>query len=169
MIIGDGDIAKVLRDREDRLYFASGVSNSKETRKSEYEREKALLLDQDKHRHLVYFSSLSIFYTDTLYAQHKRRMEDLIKKTFRHWTIVRIGNITWGTNPNTIINFMRARHAAGETLEIRDAYRYVVDQEEFLHWINMIPDWNCEINITGRKMSVQEIVDQYVLNQDRKN
>src|SRR4029077_11085960 len=109
MIIGDGDIASALTDREDRLYFASGVSNSQEKRRSEYEREKKLLLSQDRHRHLVYFSSLSIFYTDTLYAQHKRRMESIIRKRFPHYTIVRLGNITWGTNPHTIINYFRAR------------------------------------------------------------
>ena len=60
-IIGHGDIASVLSDREDRIYFARGVSNSRETRESEYAREKTLLLQQEKIRHLVYFTSLSIF------------------------------------------------------------------------------------------------------------
>lgn len=162
MIIGNGDIAKVLKDREDRLYFASGVSNSKETRRSEYEREKALLLCQDKHRHVVYFSSLSIFYTDTLYAQHKLRMESLIKKYFRHYSIVRIGNITWGSNPHTLINHFKAQRKRKEKLEIRNAYRYVIEKDEFLHWIELIPDWNCEMNLTGRRMSINEIVKTYV-------
>ncbi len=162
MVIGHGDIASVLPDREDRLYFASGVSNSQETRRSEYEREKKLLLGQDKYRHIVYFSSLSIFYTDTLYSQHKRRMEKLIKKFFPHYTIVRLGNITWGTNPHTIINYMRAQKKAGKTLEIRDAYRYLIDKEEFLHWINMIPEWNCEMNLTGQRLTIKQIVQKYV-------
>ena len=52
-IVGHGDIASVLSDREDRIYFASGVSNSQETRESEYAREKTLLLQQEKIRHLV--------------------------------------------------------------------------------------------------------------------
>ena len=158
MIIGNGDIASVLEDREDRLYFASGVSNSQETRRSEYEREKKLLLKQDRHRHIVYFSSLAIFYSDVLYVQHKKRMESLIKKKFKHWTIVRIGNITWGSNPHTIINFFKEKIAKKEPFEIRDKYRYIVDQSEFLHWISLIPDWNCELNITGRRMKIAEIV-----------
>lgn len=161
MIVGDGDIASVLTDREDRLYFVSGVSNSQETRRSEYEREKKLLLSQDRYRHIVYVSTLAVFYTDTLYAQHKLRMERLIKQNFKHYTILRIGNITWGTNPHTLINYLRAHPEA----EIRDVYRYVVDEEEFLYWVNLIPEWPCEMNIIGRRMKVKEIVDEYVTRQ----
>lgn len=162
MILGHGDLASVLKDREDRLYFASGVSNSQETRRSEYEREKKLLLKQDRHRHIVYFSSLAIFYTDTLYSQHKRRMESLLKKHFKHWTIIRLGNITWGTNPHTIINYLRARRKAGQPLEIRDTYRYIIDKDEFLHWIDLIPDWNVEMNLSGRIMKISDIVREFI-------
>lgn len=162
MIVGSGDIAGVLIDREDRLYFASGVSNSQETRRSEYEREKKLLMMQDRYRHIIYFSSLSVFYTDTLYAQHKLRMEGLIKKRFKHYTIIRLGNITWGTNPHTIINYMRARRKAGKALDIRAAYRYVIEREEFIHWISLIPDWPCEMNLTGTRLTIKQIVKKYV-------
>ena len=158
MIIGNGDVASVLKDREDRLYFASGVSNSQETRESEYQREIDLLMKQDKFRHIVYFSSLSIFYTDTRYAQHKSHVEDLIKSNFKHYTIIRLGNILWGKNPNTLINHLKEHPEA----EIKDVYRYVVDKEEFLHWINMIPEWNCEMNITGQRLKVKQIVEKYV-------
>lgn len=161
MIVGNGDIASVLTDREDRLYFVSGVSNSQETRRSEYEREKNLLLAQDKYRHIVYVSTLAVFYTDTLYVQHKLRMERLIKKHFKHYTIIRIGNIDWGDNPNTLINYLRAHPEA----EIRDVYRYVVSKEEFLYWVNLIPEWPCEMNIVGRRLKVKEIVDEYVTRQ----
>ena len=161
MIVGNGDIASVLKDREDRIYFASGVSNSREKRESEYEREIELLLDQDRHRHIVYFSSLSIFYTDTRYAQHKREVEELIKEHFEHYTIVRLGNIDWGVNPNTIINFFRSQLAQGKSIEIRDTYRYIVSREDFLYWISLIPDWSCEMNIPGVRMKVSDVVDQY--------
>ncbi len=83
MIVGNGDIASVLVDREDVCFFASGVSNSQETRESEYKREEELLLTQNKDLRLVYFSSLAVFLNpDTRYAKHKRHMEELIKKTF---------------------------------------------------------------------------------------
>lgn len=161
MIIGHGDIASVLPRRRDRLFFASGVSNSLETRDSEYLREKNLLLKQNRNSHLVYFSSLAIFYGDNRYVRHKRDMEELIKQEFPRHAILRIGNITWGTNPHTIINFFRAQIKKGKKIKIQDTYRYVIDQDEFLHWINLIPDWSCEMNIPGRRMKVSEIVDEY--------
>jgi hypothetical protein len=39
MIVGRGDIASVLNDREGVTFFVSGVSNSNETRDSEFMRE----------------------------------------------------------------------------------------------------------------------------------
>ena len=157
MIIGYGDIASVLPDNS-LLFFASGVSNSQETREEEYQREERLLLKQTQlFPHLVYFSSLAVFESDTRYIKHKRKMETLVKTFFPKHTIVRIGNITWGDNPHTLINYLKAHKDA----PIQDVYRYVVDKEEFLYWINKIPDLSCEMNIPGRRMKVQEIVDIY--------
>lgn len=167
MIIGNGDIAAALRevDRDDRLFFCSGVSNSRETRESEFKREINLLADvvyRNRGTHLIYVSSLAVFYSDTPYAQHKRTMEYLVKKRCQSHTIIRVGNITWGTNPNTLINYLRARKSRGERLEIQDAQRYVIDKDEFLYWVNMIPTWSAEMNITGKRMSIAEIVSEYV-------
>ena len=165
MIIGNGDIASALTDREDRIYFASGVSNSDELRESEYQREIGLLFtllsEQNKHKRIIYFSSLCVFYSDTRYAKHKRAMEDWIKKLFPNYTILRVGNITWGDNPHTLINFMTNKIKNREPFDIQDVYRYVVDKDEFLYWIDMIPGFSCEINITGRKIKVIDIVKEY--------
>ena len=162
MIIGHGDIASVLPDKKGWIFFASGVSNSGETRESEYKREKDLLMKQDKKRHIVYFSSLSIFYRNTRYTRHKKKMEDIIRSTFRHYTILRLGNITWGKNPHTFINYFYNHLKSGKKLDIWDTYRYPVNKEEFLHWISLIPAWNCELNITGERMRVADIVKKYV-------
>jgi len=172
MIIGKGDIASILKDRDDWLFFASGVSNSQEIKESEYTREKELLnqvflqtvplLTQSKDRKIVYFSSLAAFYVDSRYYRHKREMEELVK-TFPSYAIVRIGNILWGKNPHTLINSMKERVKNGEPLEIRDEYRYVVDKEEFLYWVGVIPEWNVELSIPGRRMKIREIVKEYVL------
>lgn len=163
MIIGNGDIANALRevDRDDLLFFASGVSNSQETRESEYEREAKLLDEQDQGRHIVYFSSLSIFYKDSRYTIHKRTMEGLIKYAFSTYTIIRLGNITWGDNPHTLINFLRNKIKNNEPIDIQDTYRYIISKDEFLHWIKLIPDWNCEMNLPGTRMKVEEIVNNY--------
>lgn len=160
-IIGNGDIASVLPKKSRLLFFASGVSNSLETRESEYRREKNLLLRQSRKAHLVYFSTLAVLYGDNRYVKHKREMEGLIKNEWAHYTIMRLGNITWGTNPHTIINFFRAQIKKGRPLKVQDTYRYIIDQDEFLHWVKLIPDWSCEMNIPGRRMKVSEIVDEY--------
>ena len=162
MIEGRGDIASAIVDRQDLLFFASGVSNSQETRESEYQREKDLLLTQDKAEHLVYFGSLCVFYSDTRYARHKLEMEGLVKENFGRYTIIRLGNITWGDNPNTLINYFRARKEAGQPIEVRDEYRYIVDKEEFRYWLDLIPSFNCEMNVPGRRMKVREVVEEFV-------
>jgi hypothetical protein len=162
MIIGNGDIASVLKDREGFIFFASGVSNSQETDEAEYNREKDLLMDQDMTKHLVYFSSLAVFEKDTRYLKHKREMEEIVKSHFKNYTIVRIGNITWGINPHTIINFLRNQINKGELIEIMDEYRYIVEKDEFLYWINLIPEWSCEMNIPGRRLKIREVIKEYV-------
>ena len=162
-IIGNGDIANALNEiKGDFLFFASGVSNSQETRDFKYEREIILLMNQDRNFHIVYFSSLAIFYSDTRYTKHKLQMEHLVKKFFNSYTIIRLGNITWGKNPHTLINYLRNKKQNGEPLEIQDTCRYLIDKEEFKHWMDMIPSWNCEMNIPGRRMSIKQIVEEYV-------
>lgn len=161
MIVGHGDIASVLKDRDDRIYFASGVSNSLETKESEYKRELDLLMEQDTTKHLVYFGSLCIYYNNSRYTQHKRDMEKVIKERFPRYTILRLGLITWGTNPHTLINFFRNKIKNREPIEVRNVVRYVLDLPEFLHWVDMIPDFSSEMNVTGRIMTVREIINQY--------
>lgn len=161
MIIGHGDIASMLRDKEGITYFASGVSNSGEERESEYQREVSLLMEQAKGTHLVYFSSLSVFYSNNRYAAHKRYMEELVRKHFNPYTIIRLGNITWGNNPHTLINFIKNKLLSGEPYEIKDVYRYIINEDEFLHWVSLIPPWSCEMNITGRMMKVKDIFREY--------
>ena len=163
MIEGTGDIASVLEDRDDLLYFARGVSNSQEERESEFDRERNMLLAQGKDRRLVYFGSLSIFYNDNRYTRHKKEMEGIVKAEYPKYCIARIGNIAWGDNPHTLINNLRGKVEREEPIEIRNTYRYVVEEEEFLHWMNLIPDFNCEMNIPGRRMKVKDIVREFVL------
>lgn len=159
MIIGNGDVASILKDRDGFIFFASGVSNSTEDRESEYDREIDLLLSQDRELHLVYFSSLAVFYGLNRYAAHKWQMEHLVKQYFPSYTIVRLGNITWGTNPHTFLNYFKDHPKA----PIKDEWRYLVTKQEFLHWMKLIPDWNCELTITGKRMKVREALNEYVM------
>ena len=158
MILGKGDLASVLKDRHDLLFFACGVSNSQETNEAEYQREIDLLLNQSRDSHLVYFSTLAIFYSKTRYTTHKRVMEEIVKKNFKSYTIIRLGNITWGNNPHTLINYLKDNPQA----ELKDEYRYICEKDEFLHWMSLIPTWSTEINIPGKRMKVAEIYKEYV-------
>lgn len=163
MIIGNGDIANVLPNRNDLLFFASGVSNSNEIRESEYQREKDLLMQQNKDQHIVYFSSLAALNGHTRYLRHKVEMEELIKNNFKRYTIVRLGNISWGSNPYTFLNFIRNKIKNNESFEIKDEYRYIVDKDEFLFWVNKIPfiSRNVEMSVIGKRMKVKDIIDEY--------
>lgn len=153
MILGNGDIASVLTDRPDLVYMASGCSNSQNVTYADFIRERELIL-QYQNNHIVYFSSLCIYYSDSTYAQYKRDMEYLIQKVCESYTIVRIGNITWGSNPNTLLNYLKAHPEA----ERRDETRYLVDKDEFLHWIGKIKTGTKDImNITGKMINVKNI------------
>lgn len=161
MIVGHGAIAKAITDRDDRIYFASGVANSLEMRNEEYLREWNLLAEQDTKKHLVYFSSLCVFTQDTRYARHKLEMEREVKRRFPRYTIMRLGNIEWAENPNQLIPFLKRKLKKREYFTIIDDYRHILSREDFDYWINHIPDWNCEMNVTGWRMKVAEIVGRY--------
>lgn len=160
MVVGNGDIAQQLWrvDKPFITFFASGVSNSREEDEKEYEREIALLMKQPKDQHLVYFSSLCIYYSQTRYAQHKAQVERLIKDNFQIYTIVRLGNITWGRNARTIINHFKWEHGHGRTPEIKNEARFLITEKEFMHWIGLLPiGIKNEMNIPGEMVSINEI------------
>lgn len=154
MVIGKGDIASVLTDREDVIFFASGVSNSKETHTYPFNRELKLLMQQDRNKHLVYFSSLCIYSAKTEYARHKRIMENAVKNHWHSYTIIRLGNIDWGKNPHTLINYLKANPDA----TVIPCYRHIVDLDEFLYWVNLIPvPGKNEMNIPGKMIFVPDL------------
>ncbi|MCQ9636423.1 hypothetical protein MP477_15815 [Chryseobacterium sp. WG23] len=118
MIIGNGIIANAIKsyDTADIVFFASGVSNSLETRTSEFEREFSLLKtvhEENKGKKMVYFSTLSIHDQSkqkSPYVIHKKKIEDYIRNNTEHYVILRIGNIVGkGGNPNTLFNFLKTQ------------------------------------------------------------
>lgn len=143
MVIGKGDIASILNDRDGAIFFASGVSNSNETRESEFIREIELLDKQDKTKCLFYFSSISLDDNKKVgnnrYLQHKLQMEMLIKSNFKNYNIIRIGNITWGDNPNTFINYIKNKKSKGEPVQIKDEYKYIIDKQQLIMLTDNLP------------------------------
>ena len=161
MIIGKGDIASVLNDRDGAIFFASGVSNSNETRDSEFMREIELLDKQDKTKCIFYFSSIAIddMSKNSQYLQHKRNMELLVKSNFKNYNIIRIGNITWGSNPNTFINYIKNKKSKGESVEIKDEYKYIIDKEQLVLLTDNLPlIGQNQISVFGRMAKVKELI-----------
>ena len=161
MIVGKGDIASILNDREGVIFFASGVSKSTETNESEFWREIELLDSQDKSKCIFYFSSIAIddITKNTDYLAHKRKMELLIKSNFENYNIIRIGNITWGSNPNTFINYIKNKKSKGESVEIKDEYKYMIDKEQLVLLTDNLPlTGQNTICVFGRMAKVAELV-----------
>lgn len=163
MIIGKGDIASALIDREEVIFFASGVSNSAENRESEYKREKELLCSQDKTKCIFYFSSIDIDniekFNKSRYLQHKKQMEDYIKENFQYYNIIRIGNITWGNNPNTFLNYIKNKIKNNEPVHISDEYKFMINKEQLLQLTNNLPLVSKnQLSIFGKMAKVKDLI-----------
>lgn len=165
MIIGRGDIAKAITDIPGYLIYCNGASNrlplDEPAENKEHREVWRCHTDHPVKTMFVYISTLDIYYSDTPYTRHKLRMEKRVKEWFRNYCILRIGNITWGNNPNTLINHLR-----GNQTDIRDEYRYLLSKDELNHWIGLIPKTGQhEMNITGERMKVQDIATKINLKQ----
>ncbi|MFY7846128.1 hypothetical protein [Chryseobacterium gambrini] len=145
MIIGNGLIANSLKniDTENYLYFASGVSNSLETRSSEFEREFSLLKNsiiQHKENKLFYFSTLSVndlSKQQSPYVLHKLEIENFIKETCKNYIILRVGNIVGkGGNPNTLFNFLKTQIIQGSNFMLHQkARRLLLDIDDITEFL----------------------------------
>ena len=151
-LIGNGLISSSFKnyDLGEVVVFASGVSNSKETKESEYEREIKLLLNcLNKYKlKIIYFSTLSVFSeTHTKYIEHKLRIEEIIKKNSKDYLILRLPNVIGeSTNKNQLLPFFCEKIKNGEELIIgENIIRDLID-------VNDLPKI-CKIilrkNITG--------------------
>lgn len=114
MIIGKGLLAKAFEyyiNDNSIVIFASGVSNSKETNSKEFDREKRLLeetITLNKSKLFVYFSTCSIediSQKSSLYIQHKKDMEDIVKNKCLQYYIFRLPQVVGIGKSPTIINF----------------------------------------------------------------
>lgn len=159
-IIGRGDIATAIKDKEGFTYYCNGVSNRYPLTDTTAANEIIEVSKQDKNDMFVYISTLSVYYSASAYTLHKVMVEELIRKNFNNYCIIRIGNITWGDNPNTLINFLGQKINKKEKIKTHDTWRYLVDREEFQHWVGMIPRFGKhEMNITGKRYKVKKIVE----------
>ena len=133
-VVGRGLLAQAFTASnldESFLIFASGVSNSTETRESEFLREKELLLKELKsnsERIVIYFSTCSVYQQPKVaYAKHKLEMEELIARESEKYHIYRLPQVVGVVNNTTIISYFVKAVLAGVNVQIKqDAKRYLV-------------------------------------------
>jgi nucleoside-diphosphate-sugar epimerase len=140
MVVGNGLIATAFLNYSeilDVVIFASGVSNSNETRHDAFAREYNLLTDwclKVNEELLVYFSTCSIEDKEQInspYVNHKLNMESIVKNCPNH-IIFRLPQLVGNTqNQHTLVNFLYSAIMSGKDFEVRQfAYRNLIDIED---------------------------------------
>ena len=137
MIVGNGLIASGFKEDyendEHFLIFAAGVSNSFETDSNEFEREEDLLIKtllENKEKHLIYFSSfIDKSESKKKYANHKLKIESIIKKSKNYYTILKLPQaVGHGGNQNTLVNFIVNKLKNNERINAyKNVYKSLID------------------------------------------
>ena len=160
MIIGNGLIASLFADcdQENIIFFASGVSNSLETKKEEFLREENLIkktITENPNKVFIYFSTCSIYDSskaESQYVLHKLKMEQIIIQLCPQYLILRLSNAVGnGGNPNLLINYLVRSVKNSETINVHTkATRNLIDVEDIKNITNQLIDkqyFNKIINI----------------------
>lgn len=140
MIVGNGLVAKAFKqyDRENVVFFASGVSNSLETSEEEFLREESLLrqiLQENGGKLFVYFSTCSIYDASkekSPYVLHKLKMENVVTSLAKQYLVLRVSNVVGkGGNPNLLINYLIRCVRDKKPIEVHTkATRNLIDVED---------------------------------------
>lgn len=117
------------------MIFASGVSNSRETRKEEFVREEKLLrYSLETAGTLLYFGSCSVLdseMAETPYVRHKLQMEALVGSAPGR-AVFRLPQVV-GTSSNShlLTNFLYERIRSGEHFHVwKHARRNLIDVDD---------------------------------------
>ena len=140
MIVGNGLIANLFKndDRENVVFFASGVSNSLETDKSAFQREENLIrntIKENPNKIFIYFSTCSIYDSSkngSSYVNHKLKMEQIVEELANQFLILRVSNaVGKGGNPNLLMNYLvNAFHQEKEITVHTLATRNLIDADD---------------------------------------
>jgi len=140
MIIGTGLLAKAFapyfnHDTEVTV-FASGVSNSRETRVEQFERERQLLAGAvTSGQRLIYFSTCSVHDPELAhspYVQHKVAMEQLVLAGAHHNTVFRLPQVVGHcANQHTLTNYLHQQVSTGQPFQVwLNARRNLIDASD---------------------------------------
>lgn len=140
MIVGNGLLATAFRrefaDEHDVVVFASGVSNSREQREEQFQREREMLeAALELGKFLLYFSTCSIAdaaLAGTKYVRHKRAMEELIFAHAARKAVFRLPQVVGHTpNPHTLTNYLHQQIASGSRFQVwTHARRNLIDVDD---------------------------------------
>lgn len=150
MIVGNGQLAQCFTpyDRDDTVFFASGVSNSNCKDANEFERESSLLTDclrKNKKKKIVYFSSCALSapgYEKNEYYNHKQEMEKKLQYLSNNYYIFRVPQLFGCLKKHkTLINFLYNSILQQESFKVySEAYRYVIEIEDLRRIVNVYLD-----------------------------
>ena len=123
------------KNDDNKIIFASGVSNSKDTIEENFSREFKLLdktIKDNPGKTLVYFSTCSVEdedLQDAPYVIHKKSVEKYIKKNLDSYYLFRISNLAGiSNNPYTLLNYFILNILQNNTLTVwKNAYRNIID------------------------------------------
>lgn len=153
-IIGGGLIAKSfaqVKFRRDTLILASGVSNSKETRESEYLREIYIIereIFNHPHANVIYFSTCSLVNgANSRYTRHKLEMEQLISRTASSFHIFRLPQVVGLVKNSTLVSFLASYIIRGMSFNVqRYAKRNLIDVVDVVRITKLIANSELGIN-----------------------
>ena len=137
------------------VVFASGVSNSKECKKEQFDREELLLretIKKYKNKKILYFSTCSILQsTKSPYIKHKIKMENIIIESGVSYYIFRLPQVIGIVDNNTLVSFIVRNSYLNNPLTIQNnAYRNLIDIEDVLRIVKeiMLCRYNSSISVT---------------------
>jgi glycosyltransferase involved in cell wall biosynthesis/uncharacterized protein YbjT (DUF2867 family) len=173
MIVGNGMMAKAFSafaGDPGVVIFASGVSDSLESRPEAFQRERDLLL-RTRAAHpgalVVYFGTCSVHdpdRRDTPYVRHKLEMEALLAASPHPWLVLRVPLALGPEHRSpTLGNFLHDRITRGERFEVwAGSTRYPIDVQDVVRIAErLIVDrstWNRIVEVALRPFRVLDFV-----------
>lgn len=140
LIVGNGMLAYEFsdyKDDNDIIIFASGVSNSRETRESEFEREKELLtktIGNISSEKIIYFSTCAMYdsyFANNRYIKHKLHIESYIKKNVKNFIIVRLPQVMGkSNNKQQLMGFLYDKILNNKEFELFNIDRNIIDVQD---------------------------------------
>ena len=174
MIIGNGLVARAFEKYDtskDIVIFASGVSNSLEQNPEPFLREQKLLkesLATYPEALWIYFGTCSVYdpsAVDSIYVQHKLRMEEIIKSADSSYIIFRLPQIVGESNNKaTLLNYLYCNVVNSRSFNLwNGAVRYIVDIEDVVQFVSFVIDGAKKIdlivNLTTTPSKITDIVE----------